>query len=150
MYLPHHILAATIFRVCSSLIFIMAGFGHIRAPEGIVNRLMDASIGAQIGAMLPPTFLVVSSGVVMLVAGVSLALGWKTRLSAVVLIVCLIPITIAVQLEPGSTGPLFKNFSIFGSLLFLATHGPLGHGLDAVPYAGTSRAKIDGMQPNTP
>lgn len=137
MSLPHHPLPATLFRVFSSLIFIMAGVGHIRAPEGIVARLQSAEIGAQIASIFPPTFLVVASGVVMLAAGLSLAAGFKTRLMSVVLILCLIPITVAVQLEPGSSGPLFKNFSIFGSLLFLATHGPVGIGIDALPAERT-------------
>lgn len=129
-------LPATIFRVFSSLIFLMAGIGHIRAPEGIVQRLSNATVGAQITQFLPATPLVVISGIVMLLAGLALAIGFKTRWAALILIACLIPITIAVQFEPGSTGPLFKNISIFGSLIFIAAMGPLGYGVD--PIAASS------------
>lgn len=128
----------TMFRVFSSLIFLVAALGHIRAPEAIAQRLENADIGAQIAAILPAVPLVVLSGVVMLIGGVALAIGFKTRLSALVLIACLIPITIAVQLEPNSTGPLFKNISIFGSLIYIAAHGPLGIGVDRVSDARTS------------
>lgn len=120
----------TIFRVFSSLIFLVAALGHIRAPEGIAQRLEGSEIGAQIAAILPAVPLVVLSGVVMLIGGIALAIGFKTRLSALLLIACLIPITIAVQLEPNATGPLFKNISIFGSLIYIAAHGPLGFGVD--------------------
>lgn len=129
-------LPATIFRVFTSLIFLMAGIGHIRAPEGIVQRLSNAAVGAQITQFLPATPLVVVSGIVMLLAGLALAIGFKTRWAALILIACLIPITIAVQFEPGSTGPLFKNISIFGSLIFIAAMGPLGYGVD--PIAASS------------
>lgn len=125
----------TIFRVFSSLIFLVAALGHIRAPDAIAQRLENAEIGAQIAALLPAVPLVVLSGVVMLIGGIALAIGFKTRLSALVLIACLIPITIAVQLEPNSTGPLFKNISIFGSLIYIAAHGPLGFGVDRVTDA---------------
>lgn len=125
-------LPATVFRVFSSLIFLVAGIGHIRAPEGIVQRLSNAAVGAQITQLFPATPLVVLSGIIMLFAGFALAIGFRTRLAALVLIACLIPITIAVQLEHGATGPLFKNISIFGSLIFIASMGPLGYGVDRV------------------
>lgn len=111
---------------------MVAALGHIRAPEAIAQRLESAGIGGQIAAVLPAVPLVVLSGVVMLIGGIALAIGFKTRLSALLLIACLIPITIAVQLEPNSTGPLFKNISIFGSLIYIAAHGPLGIGIDRV------------------
>lgn len=120
----------TIFRVFASLIFIVAAIGHIRAPEAVAARLEGAGVGAQIAQMLPSVPLVVLTGVVMLVGGIALALGFKTRLAALLLLACLVPITIAVQLEPNATGPLFKNISIFGSLLYIAAHGPLGMGID--------------------
>lgn len=128
-----HLISATIFRVFSSLIFLVAAIGHIRAPEGIAQRLGTTEIGAQIAALLPATPLVVASGVVMLLGGLALAIGFKTRLAALALIACLIPITIAVQLEPGATGPLFKNISMFGGLLYIASVGALGYGVDSLP-----------------
>ncbi|HSP40959.1 MAG TPA: DoxX family protein, partial [Gillisia sp.] len=59
------------------------------------------------------------SGIVMLIAGISLLIGFKTRYAAAVLALVLIPITITVQVgQMSSLGPLFKNVAIMGALLF--------------------------------
>lgn len=55
----------------------------------------------------------------MLISGLSLALGYKTRYAAILLIAILIPITITIQVGQLTTlGPLFKNVAILGGLLF--------------------------------
>lgn len=132
---PRTQLPDTVFRVLSSLIYIMAGMHHVRAPGPVAQRLSETSIGAMTVALLPAEPLVLLTGVVMVVAGILLALGLFTRAAALVLAACLIPITITVQLEPGAMGPLFKNIGLFGSLIFFITHGAIGYSVDGVRAA---------------
>ena len=113
--------ANTVFRVLFSLIFVVAGVGHLRKPAGIVARLeaMNA-IGGQVSALLPATWLVMATGALLLVAGLALLFDVRTRVAALVLMACLVPITVSVQLEPGATGPLFKNIALLGGLIHFA------------------------------
>ena len=122
-------LADTVFRIFGSLIFVTAGAGHLLQPDAIVNRLTASPIGTYMAALVPAELLVLSTGAVLLVAGIALLLGAGTRLAAVVLIVCLIPITISVQLAPGQTGPLFKNIALLGMLIHFAVAGAAHHRL---------------------
>jgi putative oxidoreductase len=75
-------------------------------------------IGNMLGA---PETAVILSGIVMLIAGISLLIGFKTQLVSIVLIAVLIPITLTIQVGQISTlGPLFKNVAILGGLLFFS------------------------------
>lgn len=122
-------LADTVFRILGSLIFVTAGAGHLAQPDAIADRLRASAVGAQMAALAPPELLVLSTGAVLLVAGVALLLGAGTRLAAVVLIACLIPITLSVQLAPGQRGPLFKNIALLGMLIHFAATGAAHHRL---------------------
>ncbi len=62
----------------------------------------------------------------MLIAGISLLLGFKTKMASIILIAVLIPITLTVQVgQMTSLGPLFKNVAILGGLLFLSINSNL-------------------------
>lgn len=106
-------------RILVSLIFIVASINHLFQTEKAVARMGKANLG-ELGTLLgTPEVAVIVSGVIMLIFGLLLAIGIKTRLSAMILIVVLIPITITVQLGQMETiGPLFKNIAIMGGLLF--------------------------------
>lgn len=71
-----------------------------------------------------PVWLLWLSGAAFIVFGISLALGFMTRTSALIILFTLIPITIAVHIAPGHTGPLFKNIAIMGALLYFYANGP--------------------------
>ena len=59
----------------------------------------------------------------MIIGGILLAIGYRQRLAAMVLLLILIPITITVQMESLSNlGPFFKNVAIAGSLLFIINY----------------------------
>lgn len=122
------------FRVLASLIFVVAGFGHLTRPESIVGRLEASSLGATIASIAPASALVLGTGVVLLVGGLLLLLGLGTRWAALALLATLVPITLSVQLEPGQLGPLFKNVALFGMLLHFASSGSTHHAfsLDAL------------------
>ena len=53
-----------------------------------------------------------------------------TRLSALLIFLTLIPITITVHIAPGHVGPLFKNIAILGSLFLIYCRGPGKYALD--------------------
>lgn len=108
------------FRVLTSLIFITAGIGHLVNPNKVLARLHQSTIYEWLP--LPNLFvgLVVISGIVMLVSGICLIANFKVKLAAIALLVTLIPITLAVQLENlNDLGPFFKNIAITGSLIVL-------------------------------
>jgi len=100
-------------------IFIIAGASHLLKPEQTSQRIEMASFSPFAHFFGNPTTLVIISGIVMLVARISFAVGFKTRWSAIILLFVLIPITITVQMGQMTTlGPLFKNVAIFGGLSF--------------------------------
>ena len=66
-----------------------------------------------------------------MIFGITLALGFLTRISALLILVTLIPITIAVHVAPGHAGPLFKNIAIMGALLYLYANGPGQFAIDS-------------------
>ena len=66
-----------------------------------------------------PEFSVIASGIAMLIAGIALMIGFRTKYAAIILALILVPITITIQVGQMSTiGPLFKNVAIFGGLIF--------------------------------
>ena len=109
-----------LFRIFTSLLFLYAGIGHLLNEGKILSKLSST----QFYNMLPEksiiTALIYLSGIVMVAAGVMLAVGLKEKLAAMSLLLVLIPITILVQMENlKDLGPFFKNVAIAGSLLFI-------------------------------
>lgn len=74
----------------------------------------------------------VGVGIAFVSAGVTLALGWMTQGSPLVLLFALIPVTVAIHVVPDAShvGPLFKNIAFFGALLFFSARGPGADELD--------------------
>jgi putative oxidoreductase len=108
-----------LFRIMLSGIFLVASFSHIIKLEKTVQRIEQARFKGIAYFFGEPKLLVISSGIIMLVAGLSLLLGYKTRWAAIVLAAVLIPITLTIQVGQITTlGPLFKNIAILGGLTF--------------------------------
>lgn len=116
--------SVVILRILLSFIFIVAGFSHLLNTEKTVRRIEDQGMELVKNVLIHPEIAVLLSGIVMLISGVCLLVGYRTSLAAVVLIALLIPITI--QLGQLSTlGPLFKNVAILGGLLFFSINSNL-------------------------
>lgn len=113
--------SVVILRMMLSGIFIVASLNHLFNVEKTVARIEQANFGA-IGQLLgSPEVAVIASGLVMLVAGIALLVGFKTKWAAILLILVLIPITLTIQVgQVQSMGPLFKNIGLAGGLLFFA------------------------------
>lgn len=108
-----------ILRVMLSGIFLVASFNHLLNVEKTVNRIDQASFKGVAYFFGNPELLVMLSGIVMLIAGFGLLIGFKTRWAAAILLAVLIPISLTVQVGQINTlGPLFKNIAISGGLLF--------------------------------
>lgn len=108
-----------VLRVMLSGIFLVASFNHLLNLEKTVSRIDQAKFKGIAYFFGNPELLVMISGIVMLVAGIALLLGFKTRWTAAILLAILIPITLTVQVGQITTlGPLFKNIAISGGLLF--------------------------------
>ena len=81
-----------LFRIFTSLLFLYAGIGHLLNEGKILSKLSST----QFYNMLPEksiiTALIYLSGIVMVAAGVMLAVGLKEKLAAMSLLLVLIPI----------------------------------------------------------
>ena len=118
--------SVVLLRIMLSLIFIVASLSHLLKTEKTVSRLEQAHFGFLGKLFGPPEMLVISSGIIMLIAGLFMFFGYKTSWAALVLIAVLIPITLTVQVGQMTTiGPLFKNVSILGGLLFFSMNSNL-------------------------
>lgn len=114
-------LSIVLLRMMLSLIFIVASLNHLFQLEKTVSRIESARFGMLGNLMGPPEVAVITSGIVMLIAGLALLVGFKTKLAAIALIAVLIPITLTIQVgQISSLGPLFKNVAILGGLLIFA------------------------------
>ena len=106
-------------RVLVSGIFLVAGTNHLLHTEKTVMKMEQANFKGIAYFFGEPEWLIILSGIVMLVAGFTFLIGFKTKWAAIILLAVLIPITLTVQVGQITTlGPLFKNIVILGGLLF--------------------------------
>lgn len=111
-------------RVCIASVFIWAAAGKIFAYD------MNVQYMASKGFTMIPFFLI-SAAVIELLGGLSLILGYKSRLGALILLLFLIPTTIIFHdfwtLEGAAQFPeqvnFMKNLAIFGGLLYVMVYG---------------------------
>jgi putative oxidoreductase len=123
-------LADPVLRITTSLIFIIGGLGHFGAHDYMLERMVDSPFYDLINRFTDPSLLLWMSGAIFIVAGITLAIGWMTRTSALLLFITLVPITVTIHFAPGHTGPLFKNIAILGALFFIWTRGSGSYALD--------------------
>ena len=132
LVLPEHIrhFADPVFRGLTSLIFIVGGVGHFGQHRMMLDRMAESPWRDVVEKIGSPSLLLWMSGAVFVVFGITLALGLLTRLSALLLFVTLVPVTIVVHVAPGHVGPFFKNIAIMGALIFFFAHGSGRHAID--------------------
>ena len=119
-------------RQLFSIVFIIASAGHF-SPEAIESA-------ARHGVPLPD-FLVPVSGVIALVGGLSVLLGFQTRIGAWLLVIFLVPVTVMMHNFWSSTDPLthqieramfLKNLTMLGGALVISYFGAGPLSLDAL------------------
>lgn len=110
-------------RICFSAMFIFGAPGHFTARY--------IAYGAQAGVPAA-SLLVPLSGVLALLGGLSIALGYKAKLGALLLVVFLIPVTVTMHgfwtvadpmMREMQQGHFMKNLSMLGGALLIAYFG---------------------------
>jgi putative oxidoreductase len=130
--------AALTGRLLFSLVFLISGLTLFSAADiGYA-----ASQGLPLAGVLVPV-----SGVLSILGGLSILIGYKTRIGAAMIIVFLVPVTLVFHHFWTVTDPVtrsiqmvdfMKNISILGGALMILIHGPGEYSLD-------SRAKAPGL-----
>lgn len=112
-----------VLRVFTSLIFIYASTNHFFQQDKIFSKITKTAAYQFIQNETLFRASILLSGIVMLIGGIALLVGYKNKVAATVLLIMLIPITLTVQLDNFSDlGPFFKNVAIAGSLLFIINY----------------------------
>lgn len=116
-----HPISLVVARVLLSGIFLKAGINHVLDFMGMQQAIIAKGI---------PAFLAVGmalGGIILLLAGgLSILLGYKTRVGAKLLILFLIPATLLFHLnlaDPMQQIQFFKNLGLMGGLLLLIQTG---------------------------
>jgi putative oxidoreductase len=106
-------------RIFLSIMFILAGFSKLTAISATAGWFGSIGLPA-------PTVTAVVVGLVELVGGLAIAVGYQTRIAAIVIALFTVGATLIAHLDfADMTQQLFfmKNLSITGGLLILAAVG---------------------------
>jgi len=110
-------------RLFYSLIFVVAGFGHFTHQE----IAYAAAQGIPIAGVLVP-----ASGIMAIVGGLSILLGFYGKLGAWLLVLFLVPVTLTMHnfwavkdpmMQQIQMAMFLKNISMLGSALFFTQIG---------------------------
>lgn len=114
-------------RVLLSILFILAGFAKLTAISGTAGWF--GSLGLPM-----PTVTAVVVGLVELLGGLAILVGYQTRIAAIVLALFTLGATAVAHLDFADQVQMLmlqKNLSITGGLLLLATVGAGALSFDA-------------------
>lgn len=107
-------------RIFFSLIFIMSGLHHITNPGSMVQYASAMGVPA-------PKVMIILTGLMILAGGISVLIGYKARIGALLIILFLVPVTPWMH-RPLSDQMQFimfmKNLSMLGGALIIAAFGP--------------------------
>ena len=126
-------------RLLYSLIFLMASLGHF--SQGTINYA--AAHGVPLATVAVPV-----SGILSLLGGLSVALGYKAKWGAGLLALFLLPVTIMLHNFWAMQDPVtaqmhkamfMKNVSMLGGALLILNFGPGPLSLDAWQRVRTAR-----------
>lgn len=114
-------------RVLLSILFILAGYAKLADIAGTAGWF--GSIGLPM-----PTVTTVVVGLIELLGGLAILVGFKTRIAAIVLAIFTLAATAAAHLDFSQAGNalmLQKNLAITGGFLLLAVLGAGAYSIDA-------------------
>jgi putative oxidoreductase len=126
-------------RICFAAIFIVAAPGHFKAQE----IAYAAHAGVPLASLAVPV-----SGLMALAGGLSVALGYRAKIGAWLLVLFLVPVTITMHNFWAATDPMMaqiqmamfmKNVGLMGGALLLAYFGAGPLSVDARRQATTPR-----------
>ena len=125
-------------RVLFSLIFVLSAPHHF--STGFASYA--ASQGVPAASLLAPL-----AGVLALLGGLSVALGYRAKAGAWLLVIFLVPVTLVIHKFWGITDPtahqmqmihFFKNLSMLGGALLIAHFGSGPLSLDGLKESGAA------------
>jgi len=114
-------------RIFLSVMFILAGFSKLTAIAGTAGWFESLGIPA-------PTLAAVATGVIELVGGLAILVGFKTRIAALVLAIFTVAATLIAHTNlADQVQQLFfmKNLAVTGGFLVLAAAGAGAYSIDA-------------------
>lgn len=123
--------AVPVGRVLFGLLFVLAAPGHFTSE----TIDMAAAQGVPLASLAVPL-----SGVISALGGLGIALGYRTRISAALLVAFLVPVTIAMHPFWAATDPMMamihrvmflKNVALLGAALLIGYFGAGPLSLDA-------------------
>ena len=129
---PNTVNTAALFgRILVALLFILSGWSKIGGFEGVSGYI--ASKGLPMPQVLAALTIALELG-----GGILLAIGYKTRIVAILFFLWLIPTTFLFHkfwgIDPSQAqnqfNNFFKNVSIMGAMLLLFGFGPGAYSLD--------------------
>ncbi|HMF66274.1 MAG TPA: DoxX family protein [Phyllobacterium sp.] len=125
--MSNNALVTLISRILLSILFIPAGFGKLTAIGGTAGYF--AGLGLPV-----PTVTVVIVGLIELLGGLAILIGFQTRYAAILLGVFTIATALVAHLVPFDQANqinFFKNLAIAGGFFVLAQHGAGALSVDA-------------------
>ncbi len=118
-------------RVLFSLIFITSAFSHF--TSGTIDAA--AAHGVPLATVLVP-----AAGILALVGGVSVLLGYRARFGAFLLLLFLVPVTLVMHRFWGVADPQVASLQ---KVMFMKNLSMIGGAL-MVMYYGSGPASLDG------
>lgn len=115
---------ALLARILLSLLFIPAGFSKLTAIAG------TAGFFAKLGLPMPSVVAVIV-GLLELVGGLAVLIGFQTRIAAVLLGLFTIGAALIAHAAPFDQTAFMKNLAIAGGFFILALHGAGSLSVDA-------------------
>jgi len=123
-------------RFLYSAIFLMTVFGHFSA--GYIGYATQAGVPA-------PGLLVPLSGVIAIVGGLSVTLGYKAKIGAWLLVLFLVPVTLMMHNFWSVTDPMMRGFQM---AFFMKNVSMLGAAL-LITHFGAGPLSLDARRPAT-
>lgn len=114
-------------RVLLSILFILAGYAKLADIAGTAGWFGSIGLPA-------PTVAAVAAGLIELLGGLAVLIGFKTRIAAIVLAVFTLAATAIAHLDFSQAGNalmLQKNLGLTGGFLLLAVLGAGAWSIDA-------------------
>jgi putative oxidoreductase len=105
-------------RICIGVLFAPSGYGKLTGP-GIAGMLTAKGAPA-------PEILAVVAGLVELIGGLAIIVGFKTRLAALIMIAFTIVATLLAHpywIDPTQRVNFYKNLAIIGGFLYVFVRG---------------------------
>lgn len=129
-------------RIIFAFFFLYSGFNHL-TKVGMMAQY-TASMGVP-----APTLAVVVTGIMLLVGGLCILLGWRVKLGALLLVAFLVPVSFFMHrfwgladpmMAQNQAGHFFKNITLAGAALMIYALADLYPGRWPYSVAGRGSA----------